>query len=123
MENLCGINVYAVGSKEFSIAESVVNLVLVVLHSVGIGFLDAASRGCVVALDCESEFAGIGKLERCLYKPFAERAATDDNRAVVVLQSAGKDFACTGCEFIDEHGHRFAAEGTGSVAVDYPVVG
>ena len=71
--------------------------------AVGVGFLDRATCGSIVACDGEPQgrTVGIGYLP--LYESFAERAASDDRTPVVVLQRSGQNFAGGGAEFVDQH--------------------
>ena len=59
----------------------------------GVGFLDRAPRGGVVAGDGQPQRRTVGVGNLLLDEPLAERTAADDRSAVVVLQRSGEDFA------------------------------
>ena len=59
--------------------------------AVGVVFLYASSRGGVVAAYGEAYGTAVGQYGLALYEAFSERAASDDERAVVVLQGTGED--------------------------------
>ena len=69
----------------------------------GVGFLDRAPRGGVVAGDGQPQRRTVGVGNLLLDEPLAERTAADDRSAVVVLQRSGEDFARRGASLVDEH--------------------
>ena len=57
----------------------------------GVGLLDVASAGGVVAGDGEANHATVVEANLLLHQTFAKGASADDGGAIVVLHGAGED--------------------------------
>ena len=68
----------------------------------GVGLLDVASAGGVVAGDGEADHGVIRQGDGTLHEALAEGAPTDDHAAIPVLHGAGDDLAGRGRRFVDE---------------------
>ena len=85
---------YAVLGEELPVFVSVQQIQLILLVvSVGVGLLYAASRRCVVSGYGEAYGRSVFKFDRLLHQSLAKGASSDDGSSVVVLYGSGKDFA------------------------------
>ena len=80
-------------------------LVVVLLVALGVGFLDAASRGGVVACHGEAHHRAVVEAERTLHEALAVGAASYHHRAVPVLHSSRENFAGACRELVDDYHH------------------
>jgi len=109
------------------------NPLVLVVDAIAVGTLDAAATRCVVPCDGQPQGATIGHGKLFLHEALAEGPPADDDRPVVVLEGAGKDFTGRGTALIDHHHERkvpeqprtfrhvFAAGLGGSFGVDHEV--
>ena len=98
---------YAVLREELAVLISRYDVALVVL---GVArrerLLYATTRRGVVACDGEAYHRAVGEANLLLNKTLAERTATDDGAAVVVLYGSGEDLGCRRRALVDKHAER-----------------
>ena len=93
MIDLRRVEVDAVGALHLAVEQSVVEVLVVGVGAVGVFALDAAAAGRVVARGRQPDGRLVGEVELPLYQSLAERAASHDDAAVVVLHSACDNLA------------------------------
>ena len=93
----------AVGVGQFAVVVAFDDIhVVALLVPLRVRLLDAASAGGVVAGHGEAYHRPVGEHEGFLHEPLAERAATHDEPAVLVLDGPGDDFGGRGGIFVHE---------------------
>ena len=81
------------------------------IHVIGIavavfvGFLNATAHRSVITGNGETQLRAVGQVERALHQSFSERAPSDDDTAVVILNGTGNDFCGRGGIFVHQHGY------------------
>ena len=96
----------AVGLRQLDLRGVVLLLVL----ALRVRRLDEPAGRRVVARDRHLQHAPVVELELLLHEALAERAAADDEGAVVVLERASHDLARARGVLVDEHDHRLVLE-------------
>ena len=102
---LTGIQMDTVGAFHLAVEQPFIQILVIGFGAVMVFTLDATAAGRVVAGGRQADRGIVGQVELPLHQSFAERPTTHDNASVVVLDSAGDNFAGGGAEVVDQNHH------------------
>ena len=80
---------------------TVVEVVQIAFHTIGIRLLNAAASGGVIVRDSETYHGLVVEVYRFLYQSFTKGTATHHQATVPILDAAGNDFGSRGGTLIN----------------------
>ena len=85
--------VNTIGIGEFTTLQTIDDIHRIILVvALGIGLLNAASRGGEIMCDGEAYHRTVGQVERTLNKALTEGTATNDHSTILILDGTSHDF-------------------------------